>query len=136
MRQRRPLVNRQGNSDLDRIDNDEDDDFSVDYVTLDVIGSGGEDRIIPLIPFDELMLIETLGMGRVSTIYRAAWRRSTNDQVASKQITHMVALKVAMVTTTTLDTSHVDELRREADIAARLQHPNICDLIGVAADSE
>ena len=24
----------------------------------------------------------------------------------------------------------------EADIAARLQHPNVCDLVGVAADSE
>jgi hydroxyethylthiazole kinase-like sugar kinase family protein len=41
-----------------------------------------------------------------------------------------------MVNAATLDTSHVDELRREADIAARLQHPHICDLVGVAADSE
>ena len=27
-------------------------------------------------------------------------------------------------------------LRREADIAARLDHPNICSLMGVAADAE
>jgi eukaryotic-like serine/threonine-protein kinase len=47
-----------------------------------------------------------------------------------------VALKVAMINSITLDTSHVDELRREADIAARLSHPNICDLVGVAADQE
>jgi hypothetical protein len=38
-----------------------------------VVGAGVENRA--LIPFDELMLIETLGVGRVSTIYRAAWQR-------------------------------------------------------------
>jgi serine/threonine protein kinase len=48
----------------------------------------------------------------------------------------MVSLKVAMVDAMTGDRSHVDELRREADIAARLDHPNICDLVGVAADPE
>jgi hypothetical protein len=46
----------------------------------------------------------------------------------------VVAMKVAMMSTLALDTSHVDELQPEADIAARLQHPNICDLIGVAPD--
>jgi hypothetical protein len=81
-----------------------------------------------LIPFDELMLIESVGMGRVSTIYRAAWQNPMSVQ--------MVALKVAMVNPETGDLAHVDELRREADIAARLQHPNVCDLVGVAADSE
>ena len=90
-----------------------------------------------MIPFDELMLIETLGSGRVSTIYRAAWRKlSPSSQHVDPSTSHMLALKVAMVPTGGLDTSHVDELRREADIAARLKHPNICDLKGVAADSE
>ena len=49
---------------------------------------------------------------------------------------NMVALKVAMINAETGDPSHINELRREADIAARLQHPNICDLVGVAADAE
>jgi hypothetical protein len=66
MRQRRPLVNRQGNSDLDRIGDDETDDgddgdLAVDFLTLDVSGDGYGNRNVPLIPFDELMLIETLG---------------------------------------------------------------------------
>jgi hypothetical protein len=137
MRYRRPLVNRQGNSDLDRIGLGNDDEHSVDYVTMDLDPrSGVENRVIPLIPFDELMLIETLGMGRVSTIYRAAWQRTSSNHLTAPVGIHMLALKVAMVNTETSDTSHVDELRREADIAARLRHPNICDLIGVAADSE
>ena len=92
--------------------------------------------MIPLIPFEELMLIETLGMGRVSTIYRAAWQRRSANHFTAPVGVQMVALKVAMVNSETLDTSHVDELRREADIAARLQHPSICDLVGVAADTE
>jgi hypothetical protein len=142
MRERRPLVKRQGNSNLgdgdtDDDDDDYDDELSFDYVTCDAIaGSGVVNRVIPLIPFQELMLIETLGMGRVSTIYRAAWQRKSANSFAVPVGIQMLALKVAMVNPETIDTSHVDELRREADIAARLQHPNICDLIGVAADSE
>jgi serine/threonine protein kinase len=82
--------------------------------------------------------LETLGTGRVSTIYRAAWQRAYDrDAVTPTPLgVYMVALKVAMVNTITGDTSHVDELRREADIAARLSHANICDLVGVAADAE
>ena len=137
MRERRPLVKRQGNSNLGDGDTDEDDELSFDYVTCDAIaGSGVANRVIPLIPFQELMLIETLGMGRVSTIYRAAWQRKSTNSFTAPVGIQMLALKVAMVNSETFDTSHVDELRREADIASRLQHPNICDLIGVAADSE
>lgn len=149
MRQRRPLVNRQATSDLDRI-GDSDDDPSMDFVTVSNWDYGdAEGRVIPLIPFEDLMLIETLGTGRVSTIYRAAWRRTTspstggNDRMmwgqtstANHEYVQMVALKVGMVNPATRDTANVDELRREGDIAARLQHPNICDLVGVAADSE
>jgi hypothetical protein len=149
MRHRRPLVNRQGTSDLDRI-GDSDDDPSLDFVTVSNWDYGdAEGRSIPLIPFEDLMLIETLGTGRVSTIYRAAWRRTIspsadgNDRMmwgqtstANHEYVQMVALKVAMINPVTRDTSNVDELRREGDIAARLQHPNICDLVGVAADSE
>lgn len=126
-RQRRPLVNRKASSNLDEFA-----EQPLDYVTIPYLDSDaymGENRVIPLIPFDELMLIETLGTGRVSTIYRAAWQRESFG-------VQMVALKVAMINGITGDTSHVDELRREADIAARLSHPNICDLIGVAADQE
>ena len=137
MRERRPLINRQGTSDLDRFDNeDNDQEDSVDYVTMNVGGLGESHRAIPIIPFEELMLIETLGMGRVSTIYRAVWQRKISNHFSSPVGIQMLALKVAMVNPDTFDTSHVDELRREADIAARLHHPNICDLVGVAADSE
>lgn len=145
-RDRRPLVNRKASVDLG--------DFEDAHLRKEVVVgplvpsehetetssepehiSVGEGRQIPLIPFDELMLIETLGTGRVSTIYRAAWRRGVFGP-ASPAGVQMVALKVAMLNNITMDTSHVDELRREADIAARLTHPNVCDLIGVAADQE
>jgi serine/threonine protein kinase len=142
LRERRPLVNRRGLSDLDRDTAESIGDIStMDYLTVPsaVIPSGTqlEPRVVPLIPFDELMLIESIGTGRVSTIYRAAWRQNqaANNVVTSGAV-QMVALKVAMVNPSTGDTSHIDELRREADIAARLQHPNICDLVGVAADPE
>jgi hypothetical protein len=128
MRQKRPLMNRPGSSDLDRIGL-EGESETFDFVTVPSQEMGrNEARIVPLIPFDELMLIETIGMGRVSTIYRAAWQNAIGVR--------MVALKVAMVNPETGDMSHVYELRREADIAARIKHPNICDLVGVAADAE
>ena len=146
MRERRPLVNRRAASDLDQVGKESNSDVaSLDYLTVPgfhgAVGAGVESRNIPLIPFDELMLIETMGTGRVSTIYRAAWQRGQRSSTSpAPAVTpggvHMVALKVAMVNTTTGDMSHVDELRREADIAARLHHPNICDLVGIAADPE
>jgi serine/threonine protein kinase len=95
-------------------------------------------QAVPMIPFRQLTLIETLGTGRVSTIYKAVWMkdkenrnsyRSQSDQV-------VVALKVAMVNQETQDTFNIEELRREADIAARLEHPNICRLIGYAEDGD
>jgi hypothetical protein len=135
---RRRLVNRPGSSTLEPFDPVShhsyatepsfDEQSQLDYMTITDDQYTGTARSIPLIPFDEIMLIEALGTGRVSTIYRAAWRRMERVQ--------MVALKVAMLNHITGDASHVDELRREADIAARLQHPNICDLVGVAADEE
>lgn len=138
-RERRPLVNRRAAADLDLLGPE--NEPMLDYVTIPnletVDGAGVEDRAIPLIPFDELMLIETLGSGRVSTIYRAAWQHpGSATEVGAPEGVQIVALKVAMVNAMTGDTSHVDELRWEADIAARLKHPNICDLVGVAADSE
>jgi hypothetical protein len=133
IRQRRPLVKRSGNSDFDAVEQDE---TIGDLPAYDPTMSETGNSTIPLIPFDELMLIETLGMGRVSTIYRAAWSQKLSDQYPDVNNSHMLALKVAVLNTTTYDTSHVDELRREADISARLRHPNICDLKGVAADSE
>jgi hypothetical protein len=139
IRQMRPLVNRQGNPDLDTVDHDQEDNdnpLSIEYVTLDGAGAEIGSRQVPLIPFDELMLIETLGMGRVSTIYRAAWSSAFDPYTTEFSQTAMLALKVAMVNQKTLDTSHVDELRGEADIAARLDHLNICSLVGVAADAE
>jgi serine/threonine protein kinase len=135
MRERRPLVNRRGSSDLDRFGEETTAAVPLDYVTVSNTDTHlGEGRDIPLIPFEELMLIETIGTGRVSTIYRAAWQNSGDTLMPSS--VNMVALKVAMVDPSTGDTSHIDEVRREADIAARLHHPNICDLVGVAADLE
>lgn len=132
---KRVLVDRPAASNLDNIGNDiNGEDSSLDFVTVHAsLGTGLEQRVVPLIPFDELMLIETIGAGRVSTIYRAAWQRNHRAIPSPVQ---MVALKVAMVNPVTNDTANVDELRREADIAARLDHPNVVDLVGVAADSE
>jgi hypothetical protein len=136
-RQRRPLVNRSATYDLDGHSAQQETE-PVDYLTVpgslpDEDGTTADSRRVPLIPFEELMLIETIGTGRVSTIYRAVWQhqRSTTEGLSNAR---MVALKVAMVHNG--DTSHVDELRREADIAARLSHPNVCDLKGVAADPD
>jgi tRNA A-37 threonylcarbamoyl transferase component Bud32 len=139
-RRRRTLVNRQATS----FGEPEEEHLNppIDFLTVASRGfesseSNLEDRIIPLIPFDELMLIETLGMGRVSTIYRAAWQqRRLESEASALTAVEMVALKVATVNQDTCDTLHVDELRREADIAAMLKHPNVCDLVGVAADAE
>jgi serine/threonine protein kinase len=138
LRQRRPLVNREATNFGDV---DIDDAIGADYIVpLRGVGSPPstlEDRAIPLIPFEELMLIETLGMGRVSTIYRAAWQRDALLPASNgPHSVEMVALKVATVDPDTGDTSHMEELRREADIAAMLQHPSVCELIGVAADAE
>lgn len=139
-RSRRPLVNREAISFT--ATPPEVMQPTIDYVTVPNAQSREsenlqEDRIIPLIPFDELMLIETLGNGRVSTIYRAAWRQnnSANDTLTLSNV-DMVALKVATVILETEDTAHVDELRREADIAAMLSHKNVCQLVGIAADAE
>lgn len=136
-RERRLLVNRPATSDLDGMElENQVEDVVLDYVTVPRhllgVGSTLEQREVPLIPFDELMLIETIGTGRVSTIYRAAWQRSKRATPHVK----MVALKVAMVNPISGDSCNVDELRREADIAARLKHPNVVDLVGVAADPE
>jgi len=138
LRQRRPLVNREATNFNDVA---MDGAAGADYVVpLQGYGSPPatlEDPVIPLIPFEELMLIETLGMGRVSTIYRAAWQRTPLlPESSGLAAVEMVALKVATVDPETGDTSHVEELRREADIAAMLQHTSVCELIGVAADAE
>jgi len=128
VKQRRPLVNRDA-SDFREMGLD---------ITASSLGTVGlQERDVPLIPFEELMLIATLDMGRVSTIYRAAWQKNQDaDEVSSLSSVIIVALKVASVNPDTRDTSHVEELHREADIARMLCHPNVCDLKGVAADSE
>jgi Protein tyrosine and serine/threonine kinase len=142
--QRRPLVNRRASHDLDQIISqgaavhDELVQPALDYVTVPSAERSVEttsvERVIPLIPFEELMLIEVLGTGRVSTIYRAAWMRGATER--DDRSVQMVALKVAMMSSAAGDSSNVDEVRNEADIAARLQHPNVCELVGVAADPE
>ena len=76
LRKRRPLVNRPCSSDLDNVsqgDNDEQEDkednidngISIEYVTPSGTGSEIYSRHVPLIPFDELMLIETLPHARL-----------------------------------------------------------------------
>jgi len=134
-RPRRPLTNHEATifADLSESSQSENHTAQPDEPDADVL-----DPAISIIPFEELMLIETLGVGRVSTIYRAAWRRTqgVGDMVNALTNVSMVALKVAMVNSETQDQAHVDELKREADIAAMLDHPHVCDLVGVAADAE
>lgn len=132
---RRPLVNRKARSDLGVLESESRLELQpLDFVRVPDNVDGHEGRAVPLIPFDELMLIETIGTGSSSTIYRAAWQGAPREgQLSGVQ---MVALKVAMINSQNGDTAHVDELRREADIAARLEHLNICKLVGVAADTD
>lgn len=138
---RRQLVSREGTFFNDGTNPPEPPEL--DYVTAATLQSEPNSpvlghRIIPIIPFEELMLIEALGTGRVTNIYKALWRRhhDPTDVVNSLANGAMVALKVAVVSSETQDTSSVDEVRREADIAAMLEHPNICDIVGIAADTE
>lgn len=130
-RLRRTLVNREA-TNFDYVG-------GTDSMTPSVEAYRGfaEDRVIPLIPFSELMLVETLAVGRASTIYRAAWhRKSQTEGDTPIENVEVVALKVATIDSETEDFSQIEELRREADIAAILKHPNVCDIVGVATDSE
>lgn len=127
--QERPLIRREGISDLDFVSFNQRDALSP---THDSCRNNLRKRNIPVIPFDELMLIETLGVGRVSTIYRAVWQPKS---MQPKEV-RMLALKVAMMNPETRDSSHINELRREFEIAACLQHPNISHLVGIAKDDE
>lgn len=137
MRQQRPLVNRPGYSILDGFGADETGGTEIPDGGIPIEMSQTEVRSIPFIPFPQLRLIETLGTGRVSTIYKAAWTGKASETASKATPDHcLLALKVAMADYETKDTSHMDDLRREADIAARLEHPNICHLVGVAEDSE
>ena len=94
---------------------------------------------IPVIPLEEIMLIDALSNGRVTTVYKAMWTHGPGGTLATETVSEgtVVALKVAMVSASDpRDTSDIDEVRQEADIAAMLEHPNICDIVGVAADAE
>lgn len=139
-RDRRVLVNRSGVSNLDNFGFDE-HPAPLDFVTVE--NDTNNDREIPVIPFEDIMLIDTVASGRASTIYRAAWQRphphdvvASHTETTSTQSPTMIALKVAIVDRTTGDYTNVDEVRQEADIAARLRHSNICDLVGVAIDPD
>lgn len=109
---------------------------TLDFLSVPGLSETESDRKVPLIPFEELMLIDTIGSGRISTIYRAAWQHGKPSDDGLKDQIQMVALKVAMVKPNSNDSSSVDELRQEADIAARLNHPCVSSLVGVAADAE
>jgi hypothetical protein len=131
----RPLVNQHAHTDIDAVIGGM-DDTSRNQSPSDG-GNGLKKREVPLIPFDELMLIETLGVGRISTIYSAAWRpKSSKERGVSNNDIRMLALKVAIVTPQSQHFSHIVELQREFEIAARLQHPNISHLVGIAEDHE
>jgi predicted amino acid-binding ACT domain protein len=131
----RPLIKRRGISDFDAVGPFRLTEALKNDASHNPATKGLEKRNIPMIPFDELMLIETLGVGRVSTIYRAAWRPNPQSADGSEDV-QMLALKVAMVNPETHDTSHINELHREFEIAACLQHPNISHLVGIAEDHE
>lgn len=140
---RKQLVNRPGVPNLDSFETTDvrEPKVNPEYYFVPTADYGIEmgfvERNILIIPFDEMMLVETIGTGRVSTIYRAIWRQSEEKTIGSGGLNvKMLALKVAMVNPENGDTSHVEELRQEADIASRLQHRHICDLIGVAFDSD
>ena len=86
---------------------------------------------IPTIPLSCIKLLEALGTGRVSTVYRSIWERVGGD---GKDSFKVVALKVAVAHDSN-GQEHLNELKKEADIASSLNHQNICKLLGVAYDS-
>jgi hypothetical protein len=88
-------------------------------------------RNIPNIPLARIKLLETLGTGRISTIYRAIWEHDVEE---GKDRFKIVALKVAVLSTPGGE-DHLKESKREADIATSLKHQNVCELLGVAYDS-
>mmetsp|Transcript_13879 Transcript_13879/g.16998 ORF Transcript_13879/g.16998 Transcript_13879/m.16998 type:complete len:1403 (+) Transcript_13879:63-4271(+) len=93
------------------------------------------------IPLEQLMLIEVLGTGRISTVYRAAWQQPYQQQ---QQRPQQPLLEVALKVTTTMGSNNnagmgrdnIEELKREADIASQLDHPNLCKLLGIASDAD
>lgn len=85
---------------------------------------------IPLIPADDLMIIDRLSTGRISSIYRGVWMsRSQHNEP------YQVALKVATLADGS-SPSDLEELRREADIASQLHHFNLCELKGLCHTPE
>jgi hypothetical protein len=85
-------------------------------------------RNVPLIPTDDLMILDRLGVGRISTIYRAVWMSRSKYKSP-----YQVALKVSSMTD---HQCNLDELRREADISSQLKHFNICELHGICSTDE
>ena len=85
---------------------------------------------IPSIPADDLMILERLSTGRISSIYRGVWMSRSKHNAP-----YQVALKVATMKDTS-NFSELEELRREADIASQLQHYNLCELKGICRTPE
>jgi len=81
-----------------------------------------------VIPFRDLILLDLLGKGRVSSIYHAARLVSNSSKEDSDDIhSEEVALKLA-----TCNECDLLELQHEAEIACLLNHVNICQFLGVA----
>ena len=87
---------------------------------------------IPNIALARIKILETLGTGRISTIYRAIWERDSEE--GNNDRFKVVALKVALLSDSSGE-DHLTEARGEADIATSLKHQNVCELLGVAYDS-
>ena len=87
-------------------------------------------RTVPVIQSNDLMILERLSTGRISSIYRGVWMSRSQ-----RHSPYQVALKVATMTDASTRI-HLDELRREADIASQLQHDNLCELKGICHSAE
>lgn len=87
-------------------------------------------RNFQLIQANDLMVLERLSTGRISSIYRGVWMSRSQHNAP-----YQVALKVATITDAS-SLSFLEELRREADIASQLQHFNLCELKGICQSPE
>jgi len=135
---RRPLINRDATAfsldEKDCMDNNSDCLESTSQLGLLDSLLQEEEKKLPYIPPDDIMLTEKLFSGRISNVYRAIWKKPGSDQ--SGISLEEVALKVSLLDDPSSIDDNIAEFCREADIAASLNHFNICKIIGVAKDSE
>eukprot|EP01094_Clydonella_sp_ATCC50884_P018773 TRINITY_DN3532_c0_g1_i1.p1 TRINITY_DN3532_c0_g1~~TRINITY_DN3532_c0_g1_i1.p1 ORF type:complete len:853 (-),score=278.74 TRINITY_DN3532_c0_g1_i1:195-2753(-) len=83
---------------------------------------------INVIPWDDVTVLEKLGVGATGIVYRAKWKKSSGEvmEVAVKEL-HGIFDPTDSV---------VQEFVQEVALSAQLRHPNVVRFIGVARKGE